>query len=91
MKDLNDAPPPRAEIIRHELSAIEESPLIKNHPVDTEEMYKLFLLLSNPRPFVHQTPEPESRKMIPGLTMELPPPAVYRRKKNTNLRGPTKE
>jgi hypothetical protein len=56
---------------------------------EDEEISKLIYLFSIQRPFLHKTPEPLSKKALHELTTELPPPAVYRRKKKSGLCGST--
>ncbi len=74
-----------AEKTQNGIDAIDVKQPKMNILAEDEEMFKLILLYSNPRPFVHRNPEPESRKSIRGLaitsTIILPPPAIFRRKK----------
>ncbi len=73
------------------LNIIDEERADGNILEEDDEMFKLILLFSRNRPFLHQSPEPDSKKLIHELKPDLPLPSVFKRKKTSGLPGSTQQ
>jgi hypothetical protein len=79
------------EIDNHRgFNAIDVEKMNSNLSEEDKEMFKLMLRFSSNIPFINQSTEPASKKLIHGISEDLPPPTIFKRRKNLGSRSSTK-